>query len=180
MEATSALTADPTESGPEEAAEPTAPEAVVVRFGGARYAVAMADVAEVVLVPELTRVPGAPAWLTGVVNWRGRVLAVVDLRSVVGAEVIPSPSSARLVVLASEQAEAGLLVEAVTGLLAPDLPAPTPVPATVAPEVASLLLGVVDDGGPVSLVDASAVLELRSRVQERRRSGPADRRRPAS
>ena len=66
-------------------AEPgVAPEAVVVRFGGARYAVPMADVAEVIPVPRVTRVPGTPTWLTGVVNWRGRVLAVVDLRPVIG------------------------------------------------------------------------------------------------
>lgn len=139
----------------------TAPEAVVVRFGGARYAIPMRDVAEVVPVPAVTRVPGSPSWLTGVVNWRGRVLAVVDLRPVVGNELIPLPSSARLVVMSSDTAEAGLLVEAVTGLLASDRPAPVPTPATVAPAVADLVSGVVDDGGPISMLDAAAVLGLR-------------------
>jgi len=130
----------------------------------------MGDVAEVVPVPAVTRVPGAPTWLTGVVNWRGRVLALVDLRPIIGDELIPLPFSARLVVLSSEVAEVGLLVEAVTGLLAPDRPAPTPVPATVAPSVADLVCGVVDDGGPISLLDATAVLRLRQGLPDGRAS----------
>src|SRR4051812_28143256 len=49
------------------------PDAIVVRLGVARYAVPMADVAEVVPVPRVTRVPGMPPWLAGVVNWRGHL-----------------------------------------------------------------------------------------------------------
>ncbi len=158
------------EESPVEAAPGVAPEAVVIRFGGARYAVPMADVAEVIPVPRVTRVPATPTWLTGVVNWRGRVLAVVDLRPVIGDPMSPLPSSARLLVLTSEVAEAGLLVEAVTGLLAPDRPAPEPVPATVAPAVAELVSGVIDDHGPVSLLDAAAVLRLRSSLSSARSS----------
>ena len=86
---------------------------------------------------------------------------MVDLRPVIGDPMSPLPSSARLLVITSDVAEAGLLVEAVTGLLAPDRPAPEPVPATVVPAVADLVSGVVDDGGPVSLLDAAAVLRLR-------------------
>ena len=73
---------------------------VILRFAGGRYAVDMASVAEVVPVPVLTRIPGGPAWLSGVVNWRGRVLPVIDLRPLVGATLSPMPTSARLVVLA--------------------------------------------------------------------------------
>ena len=46
----------------------------------------MADVAEVASVPGVTRVPGAPAWLAGVANWRGRMLPVLDLRPLLGAD----------------------------------------------------------------------------------------------
>jgi twitching motility protein PilI len=161
VESSPALTAP--HGAPASDGEPgVALEAVVVRFGGARYAVPMADVAEVIPVPRVTRVPGTPTWLTGVVNWRGRVLAVVDLRPVIGDPMSPLPSSARLLVLTSDVAEAGLLVEAVTGLLSPDRSAPEPVPATVVPAVAELVTGVLDDGGPVSLLDAGAVLRLRA------------------
>ena len=55
-------------------------ELVLVRLGGCRYALPMASVAEVGRPPALTRVPGLPAFVAGVANWRGRVLAVLDLR----------------------------------------------------------------------------------------------------
>ncbi len=151
-----------------DAVEELAAEAVVVRFGGSRYAVPMEDVAEVISVPTLTRVPGMPTWLAGVVNWRGRVLAVVDLRPIIGVERSPLPSSARLVVLTSDTADAALIVEAVHGLLAASQAAPQPVPSTVSHEVAALVSGVVHDGGPVSVMDVPAVLALRSSLPSSR------------
>jgi purine-binding chemotaxis protein CheW len=147
------------------AAETGYPTGVLVRFGGARYAVDMASVAEVVAVPRVSRVPGCPRWLSGVVNWRGRVLPVVDPRSLLGAEVSPLPSSARLLVLSVDGVEAGLVVEAVVGLLEAGSDQPEPAPATAAASAASLVTGVVSDAaGPLSLLDAQAVLSLRSEL----------------
>ena len=141
------------------------PTGVLVRFGGARYAVDMASVAEVVPVPRVSRVPGCPRWLSGVVNWRGRVLPVVDPRSLLGAEVIPLPSSSRLLVLSVDGVEAGLVVEAVVGLLEAGSDAPEPAPATAQASAASLVRGVVSDAaGPLSLLDAQAVLALRAEL----------------
>jgi purine-binding chemotaxis protein CheW len=146
------------------------PTAVVVRFGSARYAVAMASVAEVVPVPVTTRIPGCPSWLAGVINWRGRVLPVVDPRSLLGAELSPLPSSARLLVLSVDGVEAGLLAEAVSGLLEAGDEAPEAPPATAPTSATSLIIGVVNDAsGPISLVDAAAVLRLRSALPTARR-----------
>ncbi len=156
-----AAVADDIEPEPTDA-RADAPEAVVVRFGGSRYGVPMSDVAEVVSVPRVTRVPGTPDWLTGVVNWRGRVLAVLDLRPVIGHEQSPLPSSARVVVVSADGVEAGLLVEAVSGLLSSDAGAVEPIPATVGAAAAELIAGLVDDHGPLALLDAPAVLRLRA------------------
>jgi chemotaxis signal transduction protein len=145
------------------------PTGVVVRFGGSRYAVDMASVAEVVPVPPTSRVPGCPPWLAGVVNWRGRVLAVVDPRSLLGAETIPLPSSARLLVLSVDGVEAGMVVEAVAGLLEAGESDPEATPATASASAASLVSGVVTDAaGPLSLLDARALLALRSALPSAR------------
>jgi chemotaxis signal transduction protein len=145
------------------------PTGVVVRFGGSRYAVDMASVAEVVPVPPTSRVPGCPRWLAGVVNWRGRVLAVVDPRSLLGAETIPLPSSARLLVLSVDGVEAGMVVEAVAGLLEAGESDPEPPPATASASATSLVRGVVTDAaGPLSLLDARALLALRSALPSAR------------
>jgi purine-binding chemotaxis protein CheW len=145
------------------------PTGVVIRFGGSRYAVDMACVAEVVPVPPTSRVPGCPRWLAGVVNWRGRVLAVVDPRSLLGAETIPLPSSARLLVLSVDGVEAGMVVEAVAGLLEAGESDPEAPPATASPSATSLVRGVVTDAhGPLSLLDAQALLALRSALPSAR------------
>lgn len=141
------------------------PTGVIVRFGSARYAVAMSSVAEVVPVPVTSRVPGCPHWLAGVVNWRGRVLPVIDPRTLLGTELTPLPSSARLLVLSVDGIEAGLIGEAVSGLLEAGDTAVEPPPATASAQAASLVTGVVTDAaGPISLLDASAVLALRSHL----------------
>jgi purine-binding chemotaxis protein CheW len=130
----------------------------------------MASVAEVVPVPVVTRVPGAPAWLSGVVNWRGRVLPVVDLRPLVGAPLSPLPTSARLVVLSEDDVEVGLVADMVPGLLDCDSNALEPIPATIATGIAPLVQGVVDVDGPVALLATEAVLRLRDQLPSARRA----------
>jgi len=137
-------------------------EHVLVRLGAGRYAVAARHVVEVVPVPGLTRVPAAPSWLLGVANWRGHVLPVADLRPLLGVAPTPLASSARVVVIRSEDVEVGFVADQVLGLL--DVPDDhDPAPVTLAAEASDLVVGLADDGsvtGPVALLDASAVLGL--------------------
>jgi purine-binding chemotaxis protein CheW len=145
-------------------------EHVVVRLGGSRCALAMPDVAEVGRPPALTRVPGLPAWVAGVANWRGRVLAVLDLRGLLGGT--PAAGPGRMVVLTRAGVSVGLLVEAVEGTLdvQPDRAeaALLHLPATTA----SLLSGQVTDvEGPCVLLDVGAVLALADELPRARRTG---------
>ncbi len=67
---------------------------VVFRVETGRYALPLSAVREVVVTPEhFTRVPRSPPAVTGVVNLRGRVVAVVDLRPVLalGEASAPAP-----------------------------------------------------------------------------------------
>ena len=148
--------------------EATGVDHVVMRLGSGRYGVCAPDVAEVVPVPRATRVPGTPSWVVGVGNWRGHVLPIVDLRSVLGLPVTPLPSSARLVVVSVDDVEVGLVAEAVAGLVeVPDELAPTPV--TLPAGASDLLLGLAgsDLGGPVAVLSTAALLALRARLARR-------------
>lgn len=155
------------------AATGNAAGAVLLRFGSSRYAVDMADVAEVATVPGVTRVPGSPTWLVGVANWRGRMLPVVDLRPLLASAVLPLASSARLVVVGGDDLVVGLVAEAVPGVYDGTLDELASAPPTLTAEAARLVAGQVTDGhGPVAVLDVPAVLALRERV-DRRRSGKA-------
>jgi purine-binding chemotaxis protein CheW len=149
----------------------TAPtEAVVARLGDGRFAVDLAHVAEVGRVPDVTRVPGVPTWLAGVANWRGRVLPVLDIRTLVGAPAAPLTSRARLVVLAVAEVSVGLLVDAVEGTTEVGADA-APFPVAVAGLDRGLLAAQLPrDDGPIAVLDAVAVLRLREELPRGRRT----------
>jgi len=76
----SAPAAAPTVAGCDTAAAP-AREVLVFEVGGQRYALPTADVCELVRAVAITPVPGAPGVIEGVVDVRGRVLPVLDVRA---------------------------------------------------------------------------------------------------
>ena len=150
----------------------TAEELVVVRLGGCRYALPMASVAEVGRPPSLTRVPGLPAWVAGVANWRGRVLAVLDLRSLLAADSGDLDRRGRLVVLHHGGVRVGVLVESVAGGAALDPETVEPALAHLPETTSSLLAGqVTDSEGPYGVLDLDAVLALASSLPRARRAG---------
>ena len=152
-------------------AAPVGGEAVVVRLGAGRFAADLDAVAEVGRLPAVTRVPGAPAWLAGVANWRGRLLPVLDLHILLGAESGPMGGSARLVVLTADAISVGIVVDAVEGTGALD-GAIEEFPAALADEGSSLLSGQVPaEDGPIAVLDIRAVLRLRAQLPRGRRSG---------
>ena len=145
---------------------------MLVRLGGCRYGLPMASVAEVGRPPGLTRVPGLPSWVAGVANWRGRVLAVLDLRGLLAAEPGELDRRGRLVVLGHRGVRVGLLVEGVTGGAAPDPQAVEPALAHLPERSGGLLLGQVTDvDGPYGLLDLDAVLALADTLPRVRRAG---------
>lgn len=147
-------------------------ELVVVRLGGCRYALPMASVSEVGRPPALTRVPGLPAWVAGVANWRGRVLAVLDLRGLLAADTGALDRRGRLVVLQHNGIRVGLLVEAVAGSAELDPEALEPALAHLPTSTGSLLTGQVTDAdGPYGVLDLDAVLALTESLPRARRAG---------
>jgi purine-binding chemotaxis protein CheW len=160
----------PAEARPEPAAAPTA-EIVVVRLGGCRYALPMPAVAEVGRPPSLTRVPGLPAWVAGVANWRGRVLAVLDLRPLLSAESIPLDRRGRLVVLTRAGVTAGLLTEGVEGTADVEAESVEPSLANLPAVTGALISGqITDPRGPVGVLDLEAVFGLADTLTRSRRA----------
>jgi purine-binding chemotaxis protein CheW len=147
-------------------------EVVVVRLGGSRYALPMEAVAEVGRPPSLTRVPGVPGWLAGVANWRGRVLAVLDLRSLLAAPTAPLDRRARLVVLNRHGVPVGLLTEGVEGTHLLDDEQVEPSLAHLPDTAAGLLAGqTTDTEGPCGVLDLDAVFRLSDVLPRARRAG---------
>lgn len=84
---------------------------VVFQVGGSDYVVAASDVLQMDSYSGATRVPGAPAHVAGVVQLRGNVLPVVDLRARFGLEPAERTPDARLVVVKEGSRRVALLVD---------------------------------------------------------------------
>jgi purine-binding chemotaxis protein CheW len=115
---------------------------------------------EVLMLEGHTRVPGAPPHVLGVVNRRGTVLPILDLRPLLSLPPRPIQPGARALVVQSEDVQVGLLVDRVLGLEAFE----TVQPLTGSrPEDAALLgrglLPRRPGEAPALLLDLPAVLD---------------------
>jgi purine-binding chemotaxis protein CheW len=103
------------------ATEAPAPAAAIERelhlvtfdLGAESYAVPIAMVREIVRLGDLTRVPNAPPHIRGVMNLRGRVLPVVELRTRLGLPALDPTPAARIVVAEVRGRLLGYLVDRV-------------------------------------------------------------------
>ena len=73
-------------------------EVLVFEVGGQTYGLPTADVRELVRAVAITPLPSAPAVIEGVVNVRGRVLPVLDVRTRFGMPATPLDPSDHFIV----------------------------------------------------------------------------------
>lgn len=89
---------------------------VAFRVATETFLVARDELREVMSVPAaLTRVPGAHYWIRGLINLRGQVLPIIDLRAFLGGAVTQIGRNARILVPNNRDVPAGLLVDEVMG-----------------------------------------------------------------
>lgn len=132
---------------------------VVFRLGLDRYAVRIAVVREIQKVGKITPVSTAPPFVAGIINLRGVVLSVIDLRLFFGLEPVAVGEGARILVAEARGMSLGILVEQVEEIV--DVPA-----REVKPPLASAkgiaedyVAGIVAFGsGMVVLLDLEKVL----------------------
>ncbi|MDR7387269.1 MAG: chemotaxis protein CheW, partial [Armatimonadota bacterium] len=72
---------------------------VVVRLDRERYGVPIEHVHEIIRMQEVTRIPRAPSFVEGVINLRGQVIPVIDLRRRFGLAAGERNGASRIVVV---------------------------------------------------------------------------------
>src|SRR3984885_8304461 len=92
-------------------------QVVGLRIGRETFGIPIGLVREIVRVPEITSVPNAPDYIEGVINLRGRIVPVVDLRKRFG-EKFPEPNKKnRIVVVEINRRAIGLIVNSASEVL---------------------------------------------------------------
>lgn len=90
---------------------------VVCRIGGEEFAVDVLTVQEINRLVEVTRVPKTPAFVEGVINLRGRIIPVLDLRRRFGLMSVKQTPQTRVVVVSLQSRLVGLVVDSVVEVL---------------------------------------------------------------
>ena len=89
---------------------------VAVRLAKESYAFDAADVREVFGLAELARLPGAEAPVFGLTTWRGELLLLLDIRSLLGLSAAALNDLRHVVVVARGPAMVGVVVDAALGM----------------------------------------------------------------
>lgn len=87
------------------------------RVGRESFGVPIAVIHEIVRVPEITAVPDAPGCVEGVINLRGKIVSIVDLRKRFGGREVASHKKNRILVAEVEGRLVGLVVDAASEVL---------------------------------------------------------------
>lgn len=114
------MTTLPAESQP----EARKGRACLVKLAGSRFAVEVRYAREVVVFDEHTMVPLAPSHLLGVVNLRGSVMPLVDIRPFLGLTAARAARETRALVVECDGDLAAILIDEVEGLEPLEAPAP--------------------------------------------------------
>ncbi|MEO5668628.1 MAG: chemotaxis protein CheW [Bdellovibrionota bacterium] len=90
-----------------------------ISVSGQVCALPLLSVREVISVPDITALPNMPAFFEGMMNLRGKILGVVDLRKRIFGKKPAANADARevVVVVETERGEMGVIVDAVNRVL---------------------------------------------------------------
>lgn len=95
------------------------PEVHIVGFqmGRETYGVPITSLHEIVRVPEITAVPDAPEYMEGVINLRGKIVSVIDLRKRFGEKQAAANRRNRILVVEHNGRLSGLIVDSASEVL---------------------------------------------------------------
>ena len=110
---------------------------VGLRIGTETYGIPIGVVREIVRVPEITAVPNAQEYVEGVINLRGKIFSVMDMRKRFGESHVENDKKNRIVVVEIGSRIVGLIVNSASEVLKLS-------PSEIAPPNSVFLDGEVD------------------------------------
>lgn len=139
----------------------TEAQLVVFDLAGEYYGVDIGDVREIIRMQTVTKVPGAPSYVEGVINLRGEVIPVVDLRKRLNLTVSEQTAESRIVWVTIREQDVGVIVDAVTEVLRVPLSSIEPPSSMVADVDSDYLRGIVKlETRLIILLDLGKVLAM--------------------
>jgi len=115
---------------------------IVFQLLDMEYAISVDIVQSIEKVLSITRVPKTPAYVKGVINLRGIVTPIVDLRERFGLTSKEMDDSTRIIIVTLDEYEVGLIVDAANDVLDIPVNAIEPQPEVVGSIESDFISGV--------------------------------------
>ena len=141
------------------ASAPVSQQYLTFKLAGEEYGVGILKVQEIRGWSAVTAIPHAPAWVLGVIDLRGAVVPVIDLRRRFELEPVAFGASTVVIVIrvqcAGEERTVGLVVDAVSEVYDIDASAHRTLPDLGSTAASAVVQGLAHtDGKTVILLDA--------------------------
>jgi purine-binding chemotaxis protein CheW len=150
--------------------EKTAPESILqfltFTLGNEEYGVEILKIQEIKGSSALTSLPNAPAYVKGVMNLRGTIVPILDLRLKFGLPEVTTTAFTVIVVVQVQGKVMGFLVDAVSDVLTVNGSAIQPTPGLNGQVDTHYLTGLVQAGEKlVILLDIDKLLSVKETVE---------------
>jgi purine-binding chemotaxis protein CheW len=145
------------------------PELHIVGFkvGRETYGVPITSLHEIVRVPEITAVPDAPDYMEGVINLRGKIVSVIDLRKRFGEPQTALNRRNRILVVEHGGRLCGLIVDSASEVIKIPTAEIEPAPATLQEGGLNCVTGLGKYRGRlIVLLDMAKLLEIGARKEK--------------
>ena len=122
-----------------------------------------ADVQEINKHIDITKAYGAPDYVRGIINLRGEIVTVIDLRQKFGIEIEEINENMRVVIVQNQGENMGLLVDRIDDIITADPQLVEPPPSNVSGVTGEYFTGVLKtENALITILDIENLLAQKS------------------
>lgn len=131
-------------------------QVVAFLLGTESYAVETKFVREVITLKDLTQIPGTPFFVMGVINFRGVIISVINLKVLFGLKDKGLTELNKVMIVTGEEMEFGIMADGITGNMQLPYNSIGEAPLTLNGPGAEFVSGITNFG--LIMLDASRML----------------------
>ena len=133
---------------------------IVFQLQDEDYGIPVQQVRSIEKVQHITRVPGTVPYIKGVINLRGVVTPIIDLRKRFGIQVLENTESTRMIIVSTEDMEVGFIVDSANDVIDIHSDIIEPAPEVVGSVEVEYIQGVAKlDKRLIVMIDLEEVLK---------------------
>lgn len=119
-----------------------------------QFGINVENVIEVISIPEITNVIHTPDFIKGIINLRGEIIVVIDLKGFFSLSETELHEKSKIVVVKHQEKSCGFIVDSVSYIQAFHEMETDTLPATISGKMAEFLLGVANvKGKPLMILN---------------------------